>query len=270
MSVTRAVPTSLAALLRELELDRPEIVTLADLDRRRQELGLPLQPGEIARRLRSLGWLLPLRCRGAWEFAPAGRGAAVTAGDPYIEVRAHLAVRPEIFVGIGYESAAFLRGLAAKPPDRGVLVFDEGTPVVRALDTFRRVALTQPGRAFDQLDGLPVHNGDGLIAAIAIRPDSFHDWAGLSMWLPRVVAQVDVAVQRRLLEGRNASAWSRAAYLLARGGDEAAAHRILTSRPAGRGPFYLGPRSQRGRYDSATQVVDTVGLDRDVSLGLLS
>ncbi|MBB5871252.1 hypothetical protein F4553_004631 [Allocatelliglobosispora scoriae] len=256
------MPSSLAPLLRDLEIDRPEIVTIEDLDRRRRQLGISLQPGEIARRLRRLGWLLPLRVRGAWEFAPADRGAAIAVGDPFIEVRALAAVRSETFVGIGFESAAFLRGFAAKPPAREVIVLDEGAAVIRALSMFRLVRLTLPREAFDPLRGLPVQTADGLISSISIRPDGFHNWAGLSVWLPTIATQVDTATQSRLLAGRNASAWSRAAYLLGRGGNDVVADRLLARRPPGRGPFYLGPRTNRGRYDAATQVVDTVGLIR--------
>ena len=40
--------------------------------------------------LRRSGWLLPMRTRGVWEFAPASRSGAFRSGDPFTELRAFL------------------------------------------------------------------------------------------------------------------------------------------------------------------------------------
>jgi len=245
-------------MLSDLELERPAVVTLAWLEEVRQRIGLGMPASEIARRLRMLGWLLPLRARGAWEFAPADRAGPMSGGDPFIELRAVLAVRPDIQVGVGYESAAFVQSLASRQPAREVIVCDEGTPVIRSLQHFRRVDLTLPVEAYSEREGLRVQSGTGLVAALAIRPDGFGDWPGLSGWLPTAAQHADPEVLKRSLVGRSAPAWARAAYLLRAGGNPAAAKPLLDRCPPGRGPYYRGPRRRGGHYDRTTGVVDTV------------
>ena len=245
-------------MLGELELERPAVVTLAWLERARQCINLELTAGEIARRLRVLGWLLPLRARGVWEFAPADRAGRLSGGDPFIELRGVLAARPDLRVGVGYESAAFLGSLASRQPNAEVIVCDEGTAAIRSLQGFRRVDLTLPDAAYAEHDGLRIHNESGLIAALAIRPDGFKDWPGLSEWLSTAVHRADSAVLTSSLTGRPAAAWARAAYLLDAGGNPSAAMAILGERPPGRGPHYLGPRRRGGHHDRLTDVVDTV------------
>jgi len=258
MTAARSVPSSLATLLAELELERPAVVTLPWLENARLRLGLSRSAADLARRLRGRGWLLPLRVRGAWEFAPADRAGPLPGGDPFIELRALRAVRPEIRVGVGYESAAFLRSLVSRQPSREVIICAEGTPLLRSLDEFRRVDLTLPEAAYSDLDGLPVLTPAGLLAAIATRPGGFRDWPGLAEWLADVASSADASELEQLIDGRPTAAFARAAYLLRAGGNPEIAEELLQRAPAGRGPFYLGPRRGGGHYDQVTDVVDTV------------
>lgn len=265
--VARSIPSSLAGVLGELELERPTVVTVELMTELGARAGLRLAAREAIRRLQRLGWLLPLRVRGAWELAPADRAGALPAGDPFIEVKAASIVRPDLRMGVGFDSAAFLRGLASRQPMPEVVVFDEGSPLVRALSDFRRVDLTLPDEAYGVLSGLRVQTTTGLMAAIAIRPDGFHDWPGLGPWLARAADETDRHALRRLLDGRSAAAWRRAAYLLRSGGNHQAAQLILNHAPSGRGPSYLGPRRNGGVFDATTQIVDTV-VARYASVGI--
>lgn len=258
MSVSRSVPSSVAAVLGELELQRPTVVTTGWLTRAVTDLGLAASPDTVLRQLRSRGWLLPLRVQGAWEFAPGDRAGAVSGGDPFIEVCALALVKPQLLVAVGFESAAFLRSLSSRPPAREVIVCAEGTPPIRALDHLRRVDLTVPQEAYTVLGGLSVATRAGLLAAIAIRPGAFGDWPGLAGWLSTAATDVDSDQLVRLLAGRPAAAWARAGYLLRRGGNVPTSDRLLAARPPGAGPFYLGPRRPGGTYDAAADVVDSV------------
>lgn len=258
MTVLRSVPSSLSGLLGELELERPRVVTAAWVRNALERAHGDLPVDEALRRLRRLGWLLPLRVRGAWEFAPADRAGALGGGDPFIELRALAAVRPQIRVAVGYESAAFLRSLASRAPSREVIVCDQGTGPIKALGHFRRVDLTLPDEAYSVLDELRVQTPAGLLSAIAVRPAGFGDWPGLSEWLREAARACDQRVVRRLLAGRPAAAWARAAYLLHTGDNNEAAGAVLAQRPAGDGPFYLGPRRAGGVFDASTDVIDSV------------
>lgn len=265
--VARSIPSSLAGVLGELELERPAVVTVELINELGARAGLRLAAREAVRRLQRLGWLLPLRVRGAWELAPADRAGALPAGDPFIELQALSAVRPDIRTGVGFDSAAFLRGLATRQAMPEVLVFDEGSPAIRALSDFRRVDLTLSDEAYGTHMGLRVQTINGLLAAISIRPDGFHDWPGIGQWLAKATQEADTDTIRRLLAGRPAAAWHRAAYLLRSGGDQRACDALLAASPPGRGPFYLGPRRRGGVFDATTKIVDTV-IARYASVGI--
>ncbi|PZS11764.1 MAG: hypothetical protein DLM55_00835 [Acidimicrobiales bacterium] len=254
----RVIPPSLAPVLTELELVRPPVVTASWLDQAAQRLGVPITGQHLAARLRKLGWLLPLRVRGVWEFAPADRAGPLAGGDGFIELRAALVARPDLRVGVGYESAAFLRGLATRQPKSEVIVADEGTSRLQALSDFRRVDVTLPESAYGELLRLRVQTPTGILAAISIRPDGFGDWPGLGEWLRDVAARVETRQMIEALAGRAPASWARASYLLHKGGAVDAACSIAEQSPTGSGPFYLGPRRAGGHYDRSTDVVDTV------------
>lgn len=67
---TRPVPARPAPVLEELELRQPVVVTRSLLTEILAQTQVSLPPEATAERLVRLGWLLPLRTRGAWEFAP--------------------------------------------------------------------------------------------------------------------------------------------------------------------------------------------------------
>ena len=85
---SRSVPSRLASVVEALELDQPRVVTVADLEGLSRSSGLSISGVALGYGLRRLGWLLPLRTRGVWEFAPAARAGRCSAGGPHIELRA--------------------------------------------------------------------------------------------------------------------------------------------------------------------------------------
>ena len=85
---SRSVPSRLAGVVEALELDQPRVVTVADLEGLARSSGLSISGVALGYQLRRLGWLLPLRTRGVWEFAPAARAGRYSAGDRHIELRA--------------------------------------------------------------------------------------------------------------------------------------------------------------------------------------
>lgn len=271
----RSVPPSVAGILAELELLAPTVVDRNTIVAAMAAAGDSdvAAVDEVIARLRRGGWLLPLRTRGVWEFAPAARSGAFTSGDPLLELRAALAVRPEMVVCVSMESAAFRHGLTQHPPAREVLVVGDHVVVSGALKAYRLVQLTLPEEASAPFEGIPMHTVAGLLAAMAIKPGGYRDWANVSTWLPDAAAQVSsrddaqdtdrvVGGLARLLADGPVAAWARAAYLLRAGGQEQAAGQLLSlapQRPSG--PVYLGPRGRRGRYDAPTGVYDALLVD---------
>jgi len=265
---SRSVPSRLAGVLETLELDQPRVVTVTDLNNIATASALAMSGAELGYELHRLGWLLPLRTRGAWEFAPAARAGRYPAGDRYIELRATRATNPEFAGMLAMESAAVLHGLARYVPEREVLAIPRGNRVPKALRNWRVVSITLPGDPTTVMDGLPVWRIEALLAGMALRPDAYGAWRSVAQWLPRAVAQTDPAQLAALLDGASRAGWHRACYLLARGGRADIGIEFLTKAPSGRGPVYLGPRNQSGRFDVRFEVIDSVLAAGDDALQL--
>lgn len=275
----RLVPRGLAAVIAELELVSPEIVTREGIAEALTAAGDPRadDPARVAAvvdGLRRHGWLLPLRPRGVWEFAPASRSGPFRSGDPFTEMRAALSVRPGLQAAIAMESAAFRRGLAEHPPVPDVLVIPKGLPPhsVLSLRSYRLVRLDLPEEATTQVRGLYMHTVAALVASMAWRPTEYGDWPNVRTWLPDAAARLaaanpglpDGGLTGRgglisLLKDAPHAAWARAAYLLRAGAQPAAAEAVLAAAPSrAPGPFYLGPRSRGAQYDHTTGVYDAM------------
>lgn len=278
----RPVPRSLAAVLAELELLAPETVDRAQMEQvlaaaDHPDAGSPAHVNDVIDRLRRAGWLLPMRTRGVWEFAPASRSGAFRSGDPFTELRAYLQRHPDDPAVMAMESAAFRRGLAQHPPSREVIAVDGLVRRDGALGSYRHVSLALGPRASTPMDGVPTHTVEALLVAMACKPAGYRDWPNVGLWLADAAAQIatDPAVDGangdpsevavgvtgvvELLQQATVAAWARAAYLL-RAGDQPGAARALITAAPGRpsGPVYLGPRSQAKTYDSSTGVYDAL------------
>ena len=282
-STARPVPRSLAPVLAELELLTPETVDRAMVQFALQSAGDP-QAGTTARveavidGLRRAGWLLPMRTRGVWEFAPASRSGAFRSGDPFTELRAFLHRKPGVPVAVAMESAAFRRGLAQHPPSREVVTVGEGARREGALGAYRLVLLDLGPRAVTVHEDVPMHTVEGLLVAMARKPGSYHDWPNVRLWLAQAADQVStdqvgtgqsdpgadgpavgIGGLIALLQDAPAAAWARTAYLLRTGEHPDTAAAVLEAalrRPTG--PVYLGPRHGMSSYDSVTGVYDAL------------
>ena len=205
----RSIPSRFAPVLEALELDQPRVVTIADLDGLATEHGIDLDGTGLAYELRRLGWLLPLRTRGAWEFVPGSRAGRHGAGDRHIELRAALAVDPDFPGALAMESAAVALGLAGRVPEQEVLSLPPGKRLPKALDDWRVVRVAVGPNDVTRIDGLPVWRVETFLVAMATRPDGFQDWPEVTEWLGEAVGRADVAVIRRALVGAPRSVWRR-------------------------------------------------------------
>jgi len=254
---SRSAPSSVAPVLSELELENPRIVTRQILAESVNRAGVKLPVEVVAERLQRHGWLLRLRTRGAWEFAPGSRAGAFGSGDPFIELRATLARRPDFLAAVAYESAVWLHNLSDRSPTRHVLSIPKSESVPHSLRDFR-VTRIQPVLDLVEIRDLPVWSLESLIVLIGARPNSFGDWPNLDSWFASAARKADPNAILSELAHRSRAAWMRTGYLLEWAGNHDLANRIRNAAAVGSGPFYLGARDRPGRYSSKWQVMDSL------------
>ena len=243
-------------MLEQLELRQPTVVTrslLADLLTQSQT---PLAPEVAAERLVRLGWLLPLRKRDAWEFAPAARAGRFGAGDPWIELRALLAHDPAAPVAVAFESAVWELGHSSHQPTRPVLAHRRGWRRSAALDcrtvTFDWHLPTRTVR------GLPVWTEATVLVAAAERPAAQGNWGNADDWLAntfRAAACEDILTEAR---DRRTSTLARLGYLAEWAGQNDIAGAIEALLPAQLPVSFLGSRGHRDRWSRRWHLYDAL------------
>jgi hypothetical protein len=258
MTMARSLSASLAPVVEELELEQPRVVTLGqitDIVNRTLEAKTAGEPRLIAYELQRRGWLGRLRTMNVWEFFPGARAGAYSAGDRLIELRAQLAIRPDMTIALAMESAAVLNRLAQRVPEQEVVWLPARAELPKALRGFRVVRLDLPVEAISPVDGLPVWGVEALLAGVATRPSSYRDLAGLAQWLPESSARLDYELLLACVRDANASTKQRTIYLLDLAGRPDLADDLAVRFPPSV-PVWFGAARSGGRQDRRSRVVD--------------
>jgi hypothetical protein len=241
----RSIPASVAAVLEGLELEQPEVVTTDVLQDLLTRANSRLEPDELADRLVRQGWLLPLRRRDSWEFAPASRAGRVRGGDPWIEVRGLLRHQPDAPIAVAGESALWERGHSTIPPRIPAMAHrsDWRPPSVLGVRTlsFNWVLPT------DELRGLPVWRDATTLVAAAHRPGAQRNWSQADDWLRRAFETVTVEEVLQEGEGRATSTLARLGYLAEWSGRDDVADAIFIDLPPELPVTFLGSRNARAK-----------------------
>jgi hypothetical protein len=256
MQTPRPVPASLAPVIEELELRQPTVVTRSLLTEILAQTQVPLRSEMAAERMVRLGWLLPLRTRGTWEFAPGARAGRYRAGDPWIELHALLAHDPDAPVAVAFESAIWELGHSSHQPDRPVLAHRRGwrpppSLGVRAV-TFDWAVSTKTVR------GLPVWMEATIVVAAAERPGAQGNWGNAEDWLPNTFRTATAEDLLREAEGRRISTLARLGYLAEWAGRIDIADQVEALLPSRLPVTFLGPRDRRARWSKRWRVYDSL------------
>jgi len=252
----RPIPPRLAAVVEYLELFQPGILTLQEIGFYLRELGMDDDPASVARELQRHGWLLPLRTKGRWEFAPGARAGAIPSADPFIELRATLQ-RRSLPVALAYDSAAWLQGLSARQPVKQVLAtYPNQRKLPPALSNFRitRIwSVLEP----ESKDHLPVWRVPTLLAKMAIVPHYYRDWPNVMEWLEEAFKRADLADLERELDVAPDTARVRLAYLADRANFKYVAEELMKkARP--KGLVYLGRDRSRSHFVREYNLIDSL------------
>ena len=265
--MARAISSSLAPIVEQLELDGDVIVTPGRIAEVLRGIGSNADANTVAYELQRAGWLGSLRTRGAWEFLPGARGGAYSSGDRFLEFRAQRQRDPNWPGVLAMESAASLLGLAQRLPEREVVSLPAGVNLPKAFaGQWRSTSVVMPPEGCITVDRLPVWNREGLVTGIAASPAGYRDIPGLAQWLGDVVHQVDISFVIILLKDFPRAVSQRAAYLLRAGGNSAASSEVMKAYPP-KEVAWLGKRTTGGKFDPHTRVHDTA-LRRYLSVGV--
>lgn len=253
---TRPVSARLAPILEELELRQPVVVTRSLLAEILAQTQVPLRTEAAAERLVRLGWLLPLRTRGAWEFAPAARAGRYRAGDPWIELRALLAHYPNAPVAVAFESAVWELGHSSHQPDRPVLAHRRDW---RPPSSLGARAVTFDWRVPTKtVRGLPVWTEATILVAAAERPAAQGNWGNADDWLSNAFRAIPAEDLLREAEGRRTSTLARLGYLAEWAGCNDIADQVETLLPSRLPVTFLGPRDRRAQWSRRWHVYDSL------------
>jgi hypothetical protein len=245
-------------VVEELELEQPHVVTLgriAEIVERTVAGETSKESQQIAYELQRRGWLGRLRTMNVWEFFPGARAGAYGSGDRLIELRAQLAVKPDMKIALAMESAAVLNRLAQRVPEQEVVWLLARREPPKALRGFRVVHVDLPEESIDRVDGLPVWGVEALLVGVAAKPSSYRDLAGLAQWLPESGARIDYELLLACLGDANASTKQRTIYLLELAKRPDLAERLARLFPPSV-PVWFGTARSGGRHDRLSRVLD--------------
>lgn len=232
---------------------QPAVVTASALEQIASRTS-NLKVDDLAERLVRLGWLLPLRKRGAWEFAPAARAGAYRSGDPWIELRALLEQDPQAPVAVAFESAVWELGHSSHQPSRPVLAHRAGWRPPRALEV--RAVSYDWNLPTIAKRGLPVWTEATLVTAIAQRPAAQGDWANADEWLANVFRAVSIQAVVTEARTRSTSTLARLGYLAEWADRHDVADAIEELLPGQLPVTALGPRDNRDHWSRRWRVYD--------------
>jgi predicted transcriptional regulator of viral defense system len=258
-NMTRTISRSLGTILTELELDAPQVVTLAELAALATRTGVGTAPRVVADRLRKLGWLLPTETVGVWEFAPAAHAGPIGHGDQFLELRAALASRPSLDAAVCLTSALLAHGLTDRAPSRLEVAVKTRASIPEGLRRATRVVVFDSNLTPERSRSVPIHLPGSILVHVAARPADVRGWGAIANALPELVDVVMPADIDAELAGRPRSVRVRLAYLT-QGVAPDLADRLVPPDEGGRAApkIWFGPRGSLKRHSSRFSVADTL------------
>lgn len=237
-------------MLEELELERPQLVTMSQLANLCESSGIRTPAKVVAARLRERGWLLATPQRGVWEFAPAEVAGPYSSADPLLPLKAHAAAHPEDEFALASQTAAWALGLADRVPavlDAAFERMPASTPDGVNASTYR------PNIPTVKAKGVATLAPESIVVHLAQRPSSVRSWRGVAEWLPDVAYELEAPALLNELQGRPRSVAARTGYLLQGMRPDVADAVMEASPPRSKVRFGTGPAI---RNDERWQVSD--------------
>jgi predicted transcriptional regulator of viral defense system len=211
----RPITKYLAGIVAQLELDQPDIVSLAEIASYVSVDENRVPPARVAHELKKLGWLIPTSQPGFYEFSPGANSGAFSRGGKTADVKAIATAHPEIEWCYAFQSALYYHGIVDQMPDEPQL--SVRTNNVRNIPvTFRKYAKSAfLSRLAPQIiHGNPVERLETLLVHICAKPSHVNDWFLYEEHLPLIWEACDKDKVAEELSGRSTATTKRLAYLL--------------------------------------------------------
>jgi hypothetical protein len=221
------------------------------------ESGSHLTKAAAAERLVREGWLSPLRTRDAWEFVPASRAGSYPSGDPWIELRALLARKPEAPVTVAFASAVWELGFSSHQPARPTFAHRSGWRTPRALNDARSVSYDWRLPVLQKND-LPVWQSASIAVAAANRPECQDDWGNADDWLPEIMRATTPADVLTEATDRGTATLVRLGYFADWSGRHDIVEALTPLLPERLPVTFLGPRDPRGQWIKPWRLYDSL------------
>lgn len=229
VKMTRTISKGLAPVVERFELDRPQIVTLRDIEKICAEEGIGSEPRLVASRLKKVGWLLPVGKRGVWEFAPAELAGPYSSYDPLLPVKAIVATGASGNLLLRGQTAAWAMGLADRVPSSVEVVISSN--VHGALPESVSACMYRTALPPKKVKGVLSLAPEAVLVQMIERPSSVRSWASAAEWLPDVMAEMDAKTTLVELQGKPVATVQRAGYLLQSARPDIAEAIFETQRP---------------------------------------
>lgn len=250
--MARSISRGLSSVLEELELERPQIVTMPQLAELCKRSGIRTPVRVVASRLREKGWLLATPQRGVWEFAPAELAGPYSSADPLLPLKAHGAAHPHEKFALTFQTAAWALGMADRVPAILDVAFERAPA---SIPGGVRASTYRPNVPTITAKGVAALAPESIVVHMAQRPSAVRSWQGVSEWLPDVAYELDSKTVVDELEGRPRSAAVRTGYLLQGMRPDVAEALMEVSPPRSRVRFGTGAAV---RNDERWQVSDSI------------
>lgn len=258
--MTREIPTHLAPVIEELELNQAFLVNMEDLRLIAKERSIDTGAALIAKRLRDRGWLLKTEWEGIWEFSPGAHAGAVSRGHPFRDILVARLAEPYLNLAVCLSSALWAHGLGDRLPERPEVAVPVGARTSEPLTRACRVVRFDHRLSLELIRDAPVHKLTTVLVHLAAKPTQVRSWGALLDSLGDLVAAVmdeeasEPGGLDRELEGRPAAVRTRLAYLV---------HGVAPSLAdeldvASHGKVWFGRRGPLKRHNARFEVADTI------------
>ena len=253
--MTRTISASMANVLQTLELERPMLVTMADLSKILDEEKIRTSARIVAARLREAGWFIPTAQRGVWEFAPAELAGAYSSGDSLMGLRSYLAKHQNAPCALTFQAAAWAYGFSDRIPAKPE-VAAASSNLSRTLPASLYVSVFLPVLEYEMINGVPVLAKESIVVHMCERPSSLRSWESAREWIAELAVELSPEKMISELAPRPQSVKSRTGYLLKKIRSDIASEIYVSYKPVSK--TWFGPRRKLLRHDNKWLVADTI------------